>query len=182
MASISGSSLYSSMQNWQAKQKSYTATFLNNSATLADDIGSSTLTLSQNLSMFSTQQAYARVVEAGKAKAAANTAATTVDPFAGANAGKKIEQLINGTSNLMAKATSTTEAGKTVSQIINGTADLVNKTANAPSGDVTKTIGQIIAGTDDVGSSNPTGDMMTLTKIMYGIDKLPLPPKVDVAS
>jgi hypothetical protein len=47
---------------------------------------------------------------------------------------------------------------------------------------VTKTISQIIAGTADVGASNPTGDLMTLTKIMYGIDKLPMPPKVDVAS
>lgn len=180
MASIgSGSSLYASMQNWQAKQKSYTTTFLNNAATLADDIGSSTLSLSQNLAMFSTQQAYARVVEAGKAKAAANTGTTTVDPFASANAARKLEQSINGTDKLVANATSTTDAGKTVEQIINGTAGLL-KTGSP--GDVTKTIGQIIAGTDDVGSSNPTGDMMTLTKIMYGIDKLPLPPKVDVAS
>jgi len=186
MASIgsTSSSLYSSMQNWQAKQKAFTSTFLNNAAVLADDIGGTTLTQSQNMAMFATQQAYTRVVEAGKAKAAANSAKTTVDPFAGANAAKKIERMLNGTDTLVANATSTTDAAKTIDQIINGTADLVKQTASKSSGDVTKTINQIIAGTDDVGSSNPNGDMMTLTKIMYGIDKLPLPPEptVDVAT
>jgi hypothetical protein len=175
----SGSSLLSSMQTWQAKQKAFTSTFLDSAAVLADDIGSSTLTLSQNMATFATQQAYDRIVTAGKAKAAANTATSTVDPYAGANAAKKVEQMINGTDKLVANTTSTTDAGKTVNQIINGTTGMM---ATGSNGDVTKTINQIVAGTDKVTTANQSADMMTLTKIMYNIDKLPLPPKVDVAS
>jgi hypothetical protein len=179
MASIgSGSSLYASMQNWQAKQKSYTATFLNNAATLADDIGSSTLSLSQNLAMFSTQQALQRVQSEAASKSAV-TKSDTSDPFAAANAAKKIAQIINGTDGLTPTKSSTTDAAKTVSQIINGTSGLMTTGSN---GDVTKTINQIIAGTDKVTGTNQSADMMSLTKIMFGIDKLPLPPTTDVAT
>src|SRR4051812_4053852 len=108
MASISGSSLYSSMQNWQAKQKSYTATFLNKAAILADDIGSTTLSASQNMANFAGKQAYDRVVAAGKAKAAAEQTTVTVDPFASAKAARALERAIDGTDKLVANAVSTT--------------------------------------------------------------------------
>jgi hypothetical protein len=178
MATIgSGTSAYNSLQTWQAKQKSYTSAYLNNAATLADDIGSSTLTLSQNMATFAGQQALARVQLASAAKNAAP--ANTADPFASTNAAKKVEQLINGTASLVTNASSTTDAGKTVGQIISGTAGLVT---TGSSGDVNKTINQIISGNDKIASSNQSADMMTLTKIMYGIDRLPLPPTTDVAT
>ncbi|MDB5598417.1 MAG: hypothetical protein JWN71_461 [Xanthobacteraceae bacterium] len=179
MASIgSGSSLLSSMQYWQAKQKSYTATYLNNAASLGDDISTSTLTLSQNMATFAGQQALARIQTAAASKN--TTTSNAADPFASANVAKKLSQIVNGTAFMVANATSTTDAAKTVSQIINGTAGLV-KTGSP--GDVTKTINQIIAGTDKLTTTAGSAiDMMSLTKIMYNIDKLPLPPTTDVAT
>ena len=128
--------------------------------------------------MFSTQQALQRVQSEAASKSAV-TKSNTADPFAAANTAKKVAQIINGTDGLMPTTSSTTDAAKTVSQIINGTAGLM---ATGSNGDVTKTINQIIAGTDKVTSANQSADMMSLTKIMFGIDKLPLPPTTDVAT